>query len=187
MRQLVGVVLAAALTSCAAPTPTPDGQLRLVPYTAPPHVTGAWPSTCLANGAHPDPACTPGSISSTNQTEVCTSGYSASHRPPEADTSRAKTTAMRAYRIPVTQRATTELDHLVPESLGGSNDASNLWPQPSDLPASGFRNTKDSVETTIWWAVCHPRKGSPAVPLADAQQAIARDWTTALNELGLAA
>lgn len=34
------------------------------------------------------------------------------------------------YEIPAANRKSYTIDHLVPLSLGGSNDLKNLWPQP---------------------------------------------------------
>ncbi len=141
------------LTTAAA------NPLRVVDYTAPPTVTGRWAGSCSVRGALPDPRCT---------------------RP--SGTERAKLSAMAAYSIPLTKRSTTELDHLVPLSLGGSNDSTDLWPEVSDIPGAGFRNRKDAVETRLLAAVC----GMGArVSLPAAQAAIAHDWTSALATLGI--
>jgi hypothetical protein len=70
---------------------------------------------------------------------------------------------------------TSELDHLVSLELGGSNDEANLWPEIGKVP-----NPKDTVENDLHDAVC-----SGKVTLAAAQQAIASDWTTAEQRLGL--
>jgi hypothetical protein len=78
-----------------------------------------------------------------------------------------------AYRTPHSQR--TELDHLVPLELGGSNDATNLWSERPPTP-----NPKDKVEDALNAAVCQGR-----VSLAAAQHAIAADWLTAEEKLGL--
>jgi hypothetical protein len=78
-----------------------------------------------------------------------------------------------AYRTPHSER--TELDHLVPLELGGSNDASNLWPEYPPTP-----NPKDKVEDALNAAVCGGR-----MKLAAAQIAIAADWLTAEKKLGL--
>ena len=69
----------------------------------------------------------------------------------------------------------TELDHLVSLELGGSNDATNLWPESPPTP-----NPKDKVENALNAAVCDGR-----VTLAAAQDAIASDWLTAEAKLGL--
>ena len=75
-----------------------------------------------------------------------------------------------AYGTPRSER--TELDHLVPLELGGSNDATNLWPEYPPTP-----NPKDKVENALNAAVCEGR-----VSLTAAQDAIAADWLTAEKE-----
>jgi hypothetical protein len=87
---------------------------------------------------------------------------------------------MRAYGEPASLRPTVELDHLIPLELGGANDVSNLWPEVSDEPGQGFRNSKDKVENDLKSAVCAHR-----IAIADAQNAIATNWTTAESKLGL--
>lgn len=53
------------------------------------------------------------------------------------------------------------------------NDPRNLWVEPQQSP-----NPKDKVEEQLHQAVCDGR-----VPLSVAQQALATDWTTALDIL----
>jgi hypothetical protein len=63
-----------------------------------------------------------------------------------------------------------ELDHLIPLELGGCPDCQeNLWLEPYD-PRPGARQ-KDRVENFLHREVC-----SGAMPLEDAQKAIASDW-----------
>ena len=94
--------------------------------------------------------------------------------PPESQTERFKyDVAYPAYRTPGSER--TELDHLVPLELGGSNDATNLWPEYPPTP-----NPKDKVENALNAAVCDGR-----ITLAAAQNAIAADWLTAEKKLGI--
>ena len=65
-----------------------------------------------------------------------------------------------------------ELDHLISIELGGSNDPSNLWPQPAD--EEGFvvgYHTKDVVENRAHAAVCRGE-----ITLKEAQEGIADDW-----------
>lgn len=190
---VLGIVITmiGLLTGCATPVSLPPpvaapgtelsgNGLRAVAYTNPPTVTGAYAAACsvriLAGRQLPDPACTPGSIAvgSDQAPMICRSGWTETVRPSSAVTERVKTAAMRAYRIPESQRARVELDHLVPLVLGGSNDVTNLWPQLSDLPGVGFLNSKDAVESALGRAVCAGK-----VDLATAQRAIALDWTTA--------
>jgi len=128
----------------------------------------------------PDPRCTPGSIDpavsrTTIRSTICRSGWTKTVRPPEAQTQRFKyDVAYPAYGTPRSER--TELDHLVPLELGGSNDATNLWPEYPPNP-----NPKDKVENALNHAVCDGR-----VSLTAAQDAIASDWLTAERKLGLA-
>lgn len=186
---LSAVVLIACAPSSAVGIPSPAHGA--VPVTGPAvlgpsdHVTGTYPGHCQAQGPRPDPACTPGSVRSdvtqqTLRTTVCTTGWTAAHRPPSRETDRLKVAAMAAYDVPFADMSTTELDHDVPLELGGSNDATNLWPERSDQPGHGFRNSKDGVENRLHDAVCAGR-----VPLSAARAAIAADWTSAGRVLGI--
>lgn len=161
-------------------------SLAVAPYTVPSRVTGRQRPACFtrAHGMLPDPACTPGSVGLDPnkpgvRAVVCSVGFQERHRP--SGTERAKTAAMAAYHVPAADRPRTEYDHLVPLSLGGSNDVTNLWPQVSDLPNAGVRNSKDKVENHVLGAVC----GTGQVDLAKAQLAMALDWTGAEKMLGL--
>ena len=143
-------------------------------------VTGTIHGHCLYrdHGQLPDPRCTPGSIDPiVTQVDIyrtiCTRGWTKTVRPPEAQTEWFKFhVAYPAYGL---GWATSELDHLVPLELGGSNDATNLWPEVGKIP-----NPKDKVENALNAAVCDGK-----VSLARAQQAIASDWMTAEKRLGV--
>ncbi|MGY2062350.1 hypothetical protein ACW9HQ_46355, partial [Nocardia gipuzkoensis] len=52
-------------------------------------------------------------------------------------------------------------------------------PSPGHKPGGGPNNPKDTVENQLHELVC-----KTAVPLSDAQAAIAGDWTTALARVG---
>jgi hypothetical protein len=75
----------------------------------------------------------------------------------------------RAYRLPHTPGA-WEIDHLISLQLGGSNDPANLSPERYRMALGAY--AKDSVENWTHRKVC-----SGEVALADAQRAIATDWT----------
>lgn len=130
-------------------------------------------------GQLPDPSCTPGSIDpavtqATIRSTICRSGWTGKVRPPESQTQHAKyEVAYPAYHI--SSRVRSELDHLVPLELGGSNDITNLWPEAGSVP-----NPKDKVENALNHAVCDGK-----VRLAAAQNAIAADWLTAEKRLGI--
>jgi hypothetical protein len=132
-----------------------------------------------AAGDLPDPACTPGALNPTVTQDtigstICIAHWTAGVRPPVWVTARLKKQLLAAYGLPSGELS--ELDHLVSLELGGApTDLRNLWPEPGGIP-----NDKDRVEGTLHRAVCAHR-----VTLAAAQQAIARDWTTAEQVLGL--
>lgn len=141
----------------------------------------------------PDPACTPGAVDSgvtqadLDSTICRAGGYTGSVRPPESMTERFKYQSEAAYRDPAST-SDTELDHLVPLELGGASDTPNLWPEPDQGQPAQFDpqdpfglNGKDGVEDRLHDAVC-----AGQVSLAQAQDAIAVDWTTALSRLGVA-
>jgi hypothetical protein len=166
-----------------APQQPKAGAVGLVVLHDPGQVTGTLSGPChaLGNGNPPDPRCTPGGIDpavtqANIDSTICQSGYTATVRPPEAQTEAFKfNDAYPAYGIP--SGTETELDHLVPLELGGDNDEANLWPEVPPSP-----NPKDSVEDALNRAVCDGR-----VSLASAQIAIAQDWQTAESRLGLSA
>ena len=178
---LAGIATAVAVSLSGwsvAVAATPHGLLKI---HDPGRVTGAIHGRChyRGGGRLPDPRCTPGSIDPavtqrTIGSTICHRGWTATVRPPESQTEAFKYgMAYPAYGTPRSER--TELDHLVPLELGGSNDATNLWPQYPPTP-----NPKDKIENKLNRAVCEGK-----VTLAAAQQAIAADWLTAEHKLGL--
>ena len=174
---LPAVIIAGSSLAASASTGHGLKQVR-----DPGKVTGTLHGHCAYQdkGQLPDPRCTPGSIDpvvtqANIRSTICKSGYTATIRPPESQTEAFKYgVAYPAYSTP--RPESTELDHLVPLELGGSNDATNLWPE---YPASP--NPKDKVEDALNAAVCEGR-----VSLVRAQDAIAADWLTAEKNLGLA-
>jgi hypothetical protein len=133
----------------------------------------------------PDPACTPGAINpQVTQADIgstiCTSGWTATVRPPVDITDPEKVGSAAAYGY-TGSFATAEYDHLVPLELGGDpNDPANLWIEPNDRPAAvSVYNSKDTLEGALKRLVCSGR-----LALADAQQAIATDWAAAAGRFG---
>ena len=208
-RALLVLTAALALTGCANTPATPEdssadnGQQPTAEAVAPPpvaapagvqilppsgHVTGHYPASChITPTNRPDPVCTPGAASSAVTqanigSTICVRGYTSRPgiRAPQSETGPVKIAAMKAYGESPGSIGTTELDHLVPLTLGGSNSVENLWPEPSDIPNAGFLNTKDLLEVALAAAVC-ARK----VTLAAAQSAIANNWVTAEHNLSL--
>jgi len=176
------LVAVAALTVAAPSVPALASVSHgLKKVHDPGRVTGTVHGRCYYrdHGQLPDPRCTPGSIDpdvtqADIRSTICKKGWTATVRPPEAQTERFKyDVAYPHYGTRAGER--TELDHLVPLELGGSNDATNLWPEYPPSP-----NPKDKVEDALNHAVCDGR-----VSLARAQAAIASDWMTAEKRLGI--
>ena len=187
----------AASTPAPAPsTPAPASGLPpsvspvasappLQPGHDPGRVTGTLAGPCHYRGSPPDqlpdPSCTPGGYDpAVTAAMLCAKWYTTkSYRPPPSDTARFKyDVAEPAYGE---HDAQGELDHLIPLELGGNNDASNLWPEPGKLP-----NLKDSVEGKLHiWVCAAPSAAERQGRLEAAQQAIAADWVTALQVLGV--
>lgn len=71
-----------------------------------------------------------------------------------------------------------EVDHLISLELGGSNDPSNLWPQP--FAGQWNAHDKDKLENRLHQLVC-----SGQVPLAQAQHDIATNWIQSFTKYGL--
>jgi hypothetical protein len=171
----------AASSAAAAAVPAAAGH-GLKKVHDPGRVTGTIHGHCSYrdHGHLPDPRCTPGSIDphvtqADIRSTICKKGWTKTVRPPESQTETFKFHV--AYPHYGTPRADkSELDHLVPLELGGSNDATNLWPEVGR--PSG--NPKDKVEDALNAAVCQGRAS-----LIAAQDAIAADWLTAEKKLSL--
>jgi hypothetical protein len=141
--------------------------------TALPH-THAANASCQINGAYPDASCTAGNVFSAVTTDqVCTPGYSKTvrHVPQSV-----KKEVYAEYGIASHLPGQYEIDHFIPLELGGSNDISNLWPEPA-TPQPGFHE-KDQVENYLHGQVC-----SGTTSLSNAQQAIASDWVAVYNQM----
>ena len=175
-------VLLVAVSSAAMAGTAAAAGYSLKQVRDPGRVTGTIHGSCYYQdrGQLPDPRCTPGSIDpivtqANIRSTICKGGWTDPHlRPPEPQTEAFKyDVAYPAYGTPRSEK--TELDHLVPLELGGSNDATNLWPEYPPDP-----NPKDKVEDALNHAVCDGR-----VSLVRAQDAIAADWMTAEKVLGI--
>jgi hypothetical protein len=131
-------------------------------------------SGCVASGALPESACTPGAIIPTaTREEICVSGYAKNVRDvPEAE----KNEVYAEYGVATHRAGEYEVDHLISLELGGSNDIANLWPEPAE-PRPGFHE-KDQVENYLHDQVC-----SGAIPLSQAQEQIATNWLDVYNRM----
>jgi len=136
----------------------------------------------LGQGALPDPARTPGAINpavtqATIASTICVRGWTRTIRPPQQYTSALKRQQIRDFGYVDRRMSDYEEDHLVPLGLGGAPfDEHNLWPEPRTTADGWSADLKDELEAVLARLVCSRR-----VPLAEAQQAIARDWIAAYN------
>lgn len=179
---LVALALALALAGCdptgpvLSPPAAPVAPPAVSPATTIPVAAARACTLGTSNGQPlPDPACTPGALNpavtqASIRDTICRVGWTATIRPPTSVTGPLKARIEHAYGLP--PGTVGELDHLVSLELGGAAaDPANLWVEPGPIP-----NRKDAVENTLHAAVCAGR-----IPLAAAQAAIARDWTTATS------
>ena len=154
--------------------------LTVVPGTLIPEIkvagTPAAPaksSGCRLRGSLPDPACTPGGVLIASTEQICQPGYASS----VSDVSQAQKEAVyAAYNITNTAPDSYQVDHLIPLSLGGSNEIANLWPQPA-APRPGYRE-KEALESYLRDQVC---EGS--LTLAEAQRRFAENWVDAYHAM----
>jgi hypothetical protein len=161
--------------------PGPQATYTVQPQPAP----GSCHYTYSGSYPLPDPHCTPGAISpavtqANAASTICTSGYTATIRPPASVTAIEKRGSAAAYSYTGSLQ-TGEYDHLIPLELGGDpNDSANLWVEPNDRSgASTTYNSKDSAENALNHLVC-----SGQMTLAAARQAMATDWVAAYQRYG---
>lgn len=121
----------------------------------------------------PDPKLTPGDTFPVTRADVCVPGYAKKVRDVPWEEKRE---VLRRYGVPLAERRDYEIDHLIPLSLGGSNSIRNLWPQ-SRRTQPWNAGKKDFLEDRLHKLVC-----SGKVDLAEAQKAIATDWTQAYRK-----
>lgn len=122
---------------------------------------------CQASGPIQDQACTPGDIfPDATKEKICVPGYASSVRNVTQST---KNKVYAAYGVKTRKPGQYEVDHLVSLQLGGSNDISNLWPEPA-TPKPGFHE-KDRVENYLHDQICDGN-----ISLRQAQIEIATNW-----------
>lgn len=123
--------------------------------------------------AGPDPVLTPGATAPVSETEICDvdPGGNDSSVPPTVGR-----VVFAAYGIRDPQPGAYELDYLIAPELGGSDEVSNLWPQPYSESVWNAR-VKDALEEHLHRLVCNGQ-----VALRTAQDEIAADWISAYKK-----
>ena len=132
---------------------------------------------------YPDHRLTPGDTLPVTAADICVAGYARTAREQNHPISRNERAQVYAEYEIVNIRGNNELDHLISLELGGSNRASNLWPQPYHQQWNA--HVKDSLENKLHDLVCAP--GSPEQQqsrLVQAQHEIATDWIAAYKKYG---
>jgi hypothetical protein len=125
--------------------------------------------------ARPNPALTPGARTSATADQLCDSSFHASSARHVTAAMKRKVCTEYGIKGPCPDHR-YEVDHLIPLELGGSNDLSNLWPEPYE-PRPGAHE-KDKLETWLHRRVC-----SGVLKLTAAQHEIATDWFEAYQRM----
>ena len=127
------------------------------------------PSSTKAGPAYvyPNPALTQGAVLTTDASTICTPGYASSVRDVSTAT---KMQVYAEYGVSYPQPlGAYEVDHFIPLEIGGSNDLTNLWPEPA-TPSPGFHQ-KDQFENFEHGQVCNGK-----ISVAEAQSRMVSDW-----------
>src|SRR5207253_9859009 len=105
----------------------------------------------VAYAVAPDPALTPGATDpavsqATIHETICVRGYTARVR---NVSTRTKHRVYVEYHVTRSQQRHYVIDHLIPLEVGGSNDITNLWPEPK-----AEAELKDKTENELHARVC---------------------------------
>ena len=164
----------AALASKATSTDVVQGTIpslaQAVPAKTPSTQTvSSAPSSTKAGPAYvyPNPSLTPGAVLTTDASTICTPGYASGVRDVSTAT---KEQVYAEYGVSYPQSlGAYEVDHFIPLEIGGSNDLTNLWPEPA-TPTPGFHQ-KDQFENFEHGQVC-----DGTISVAEAQSRMVSDW-----------
>ena len=170
------LLITAAVLACGFSTGFANDQSATTAPNSSSHQFGVQTKTsdCVSVNALPDSDCTPGAVfQDVTVSQICQPGYSSQVRNvPDSE----KNQAYAEYGVESHTTGQYEVDHLVSLELGGSNEISNLWPEPAE-PRPGFHE-KDKVENYLHNQVC-----SGAISLQQAQIEIATNWMTVYQQM----
>lgn len=127
----------------------------------------------LASYAEPNPLLTPGAARLVSTDELCSTELSDDTSAVPADT---RERVLREYGVAGREFGNYELDYLISPQLGGTEDISNLWPEPSASTVWNLK-AKDALEERLHRLVC---RGN--ISLATAQRDLATDWISAYKK-----
>jgi hypothetical protein len=124
----------------------------------------------------PDPDSTEGSVRIDGRDISATCSHAREHRGPM--TADRRDEVLLRYGLPPGNHPDYEIDPLIPLCLGGSDDPSNLWPQPRrSVEPKWNAEAKDRLERLVCDMVC-----AGQVDIATAQEAFAKDWIAAYHK-----
>ena len=122
----------------------------------------------------PDKNLTGGSVRTTKPEEAC--GHAWDTRGPMPRTRQDE--VLTRYGLHAGPHPDYEIDHLIPLCLGGSDDLSNLWPQPRRrIEETWNAEAKDRLERRMCDLVC-----ARQIDIGTAQEAFATDWIAAYQK-----
>ena len=123
-------------------------------------------------GRLPNPSLTPGATLKLTKDDLC----GPNRKEPDGSLSISmKSKVFELYKIRTEDTTPHNIDHLIPISLGGSNDIENLWPQP--LSGEWNYSQKNQLERQLHKLVCNGQ-----LDLATAQKEISTDWVSAYKK-----
>jgi hypothetical protein len=157
------IVLSVLGSSCGAADSDDDDSETAVTALRTPASGGS--GYMLPNGS-----MTPGAVFPVEVATLCMPGYAGTVR---HVTLAEKARVAAAYNF-TGRYSEVEFDHLISLEIGGSNDDTNLWPQPIVQA-----RVKDRLENYLHEEVCAGR-----MSLQEAQRGIAGDWVSFWNQLG---
>ena len=126
--------------------------------------------SAILSAQKPNDLITPGATTKATDANVCAADFESSVKPVSNAERRE---ALKRYGKD-SSSYTGELDHLVPVSLGGSNEPDNLWPGPTNTVYGSA--DKKALELKLHQVVCDKQ-----ISLKDAQKAFRKDWTAAFE------
>jgi hypothetical protein len=124
----------------------------------------------FASAQLPIKLSTPGKASKVSKEQVCAPDYASQVKPIKKWQS---DQALRAYGL--REDSNREVVRLIPATLGGTNDAENLWPisESKDLGAP----QKKALDEKLHQMVC-----SGSIELKAAQEEVKKDWVEAYKK-----
>lgn len=125
----------------------------------------------IAAAQLPNGFSTPGATTKASAKQICAADFDASVKPVAQWQRNA---ALEKYGVRP-ESFSGELDHLVPVSLGGSNEPENLWPMhpAGDMTPAAKARLAERLKTMV----CDGK-----MTLKDAQNAFKKDWTKAYKQ-----